>query len=55
VVGDNFANDTVRRSVDGALTTILGREAALRRTRLTWDELIKENKRLEVDLHGLKA
>ncbi len=55
VVGDNFANDTVRRSVEGALTTILGREAALRRTRLTWDELLKENKRLEVDLRGLKA
>jgi len=55
VVGGNFANDTVRRSVDGALTTILSREAALRRTRLTWDELLKENKRLEVDLHGLKA
>jgi myo-inositol 2-dehydrogenase/D-chiro-inositol 1-dehydrogenase len=55
VVGDNLTNDTVRRSVDGALTTILGREAALRRTRLTWDELLKENKRLEVDLRGLKA
>jgi len=55
VVGGNFANDTVRRSVDGALTTILGREAALRRTRLTWDELLKGNKRLEVDLRGLKA
>ena len=55
VVGENFVNDTVRRSIDGALTTILGREAALRRTRLTWDELLKENKRLEVDLRGLKA
>lgn len=55
IVGGNFTNDTVRRSVDGALTTILGREAALRRTRLTWDELLKENKRLEVDLRGLKA
>jgi predicted dehydrogenase len=51
----NFANDTVRRAVDGALTTILGREAALRRTRLTWDELLKENKRLSVDLSGLQA
>jgi hypothetical protein len=55
VVSENFANDTVRRSVDGALATILGREAALRRTRLTWDELLKENKRLEVDLRGLKT
>jgi len=55
VVAGNFANDTVRRAVDGALTTILSREAALRRARLKWDELLKENKRLEVNLRGLKA
>lgn len=55
VTTGNFANPTVRRSVDGALTTILGREAALRHTRLTMDELLKENKRLEVDLRGLKG
>lgn len=48
-------NPTVRRAVDGALTTILGREAAARQTRLTMDELLKENKRLDVDLKGLKA
>jgi predicted dehydrogenase len=50
-----FTNDTVRLAVDSCLTTILGREAAARKTRLTMDELIKENKRLEVDLAGLKA
>jgi hypothetical protein len=55
VTAGNFANDTVRRAVDSALTTILGREAALRRTRVTWDELLKENKRLTVDLSGLNA
>lgn len=55
VTRENFANETVRRSVDGALATILGREAALRRTRVTWDELLRENRRLEVDLRGLKA
>ena len=55
VTEGNVANDTVRRSVEGALTTILGREAALRRSRLTWDELLKENKRLTVDLAGLQA
>lgn len=47
-------NDTVRRSVDGALITILGREAARRRTRLTLAELLAANERLEVDLSGLK-
>lgn len=55
VVNGSFENSTVRRSVDGALTTILGREAASRHARLTMDELIKENKRLEVDLKGLKS
>lgn len=55
VVEGNFTNPTVRRSVDGALTTILGREAAARRTPLTMDALLQENKRLEVDLRGLKS
>ena len=50
-----FENETVRRAVDGVLTCILGREAAARRTRLTMDDLLKENKRLDVDLAGLKA
>ena len=48
-------NPTVRRAVDGCLTGILGREAALRHGRLTMEELLKENRRLEVDLSGLKA
>ncbi len=48
-------NPTVQRAVDGSLTAILGREAAARRVRLTMDELIKENKKLEVDLTGLKT
>ena len=50
-----FGNPVVRRAVDGALTCILGREAAARHVRLTMDELLKENQRLEVDLTGLKA
>lgn len=55
VTEGHFENDTVQRSVDGALTCILGREAAARRVRLTMDELLKENKKLEVDLTGLKT
>ena len=47
------SNDTVRRSVDGALATILGREAGQRRTRVTMAELLREDRRLEVDLKGL--
>jgi predicted dehydrogenase len=55
VVEGRFDNPTVRRAVDGCLTTILGREAAARHGRMTMDELLKENKRLEVDLSGLKS
>jgi predicted dehydrogenase len=55
IVEGRCDNSTVQRAVDGTLTAILGREAAARRTRLTMDELIKENKKLEVDLSGLKS
>ena len=55
VTEDDCSNATVRRSVDGALATILAREAAARHVRLTMDELIKENRCLDLDLCGLKA
>jgi len=44
----------VRRAVDGCLTCILGREAAARGGILTMEQLLTENRRLEVDLKGLK-
>ncbi len=50
-----FANDTCQRAVDGVLTCVLGYEAAARRTRLTMETILQENKRLEVDLRGLKT
>jgi len=39
----------------GTLATILGHEAARRRTNLTLNEVIKEYRRLEPNLTGLKA
>ena len=51
----HFANDTVPRAVDSALTCILGREAAARGTRLTMEQILAENKKLEVNLAGLKT
>jgi predicted dehydrogenase len=53
IVEQRFDNPTVQRAVDGTLTAILGREAAMRGVRLTMDELLKENRKLEVDLTGL--
>jgi predicted dehydrogenase len=55
IVEGQFDNATVQRAVDGHLTAILGREAAARGRRLTMDELINENKKIQLDLTGLKA
>ncbi len=55
VTSGNFTNDTCQRAVDGVLTCVLGYEAAARRERLTMDTILRENKRLEVDLRGLKT
>jgi len=54
VTEGEFDNATALRSVDSHLTAILGREAMARKTWLTMDELIKENKTREVNLRGLK-
>ncbi len=51
----NYKNDTLQRSVDSTLATILGREAGMRNGLLTWDDMIKQNKKLEFDMTGLKA
>jgi predicted dehydrogenase len=53
IVQGHFENPTAQRAVDGTLTAILGREAAARKRFLTMDELVKENRRLAVDLKGL--
>jgi myo-inositol 2-dehydrogenase/D-chiro-inositol 1-dehydrogenase len=55
IVNGIYDNPTVEPSVNATLATILGREAAKRNTKLTWDEVIRENKRLEVDLSGLQV
>lgn len=49
------SNPTAEPGVTATLATILGREAAVRGARLTWDEMMKENKRVEPDLSGLTA
>lgn len=51
----NYANPTVAPSVRSNLTAILGREAGYRGGELTLDALLKEGKRLEPDLKGVKS
>ena len=54
IVGGMYDNPTVQSSVNSTLTTILGRQAAQRNTMLTWDQMVKENEKIEVDFTGLK-
>jgi len=54
ITKQKFDNPTVEASVNSNLACILGREAADRRTTITWDQLIKENKKHHLDLTGLK-
>ncbi|MCX7049564.1 MAG: Gfo/Idh/MocA family oxidoreductase [Candidatus Sumerlaeota bacterium] len=46
-------NPTVLAGVNSTLTGILGREAGKINGKLTWDEMIKANKKIEPDLTGL--
>ena len=48
-------NETVPLAIDSCLATLLAREACLRKGRMTMQELLQANRRLEVDLKGLKA
>lgn len=55
IVNGIYDNPTVAPSVDSTLTAILGREAARKKAKMTWEEMIGENRKLEVDLTGLKV
>lgn len=53
--GQRYDNPTVERSVNSTLATIIGREVGKRKTRMTWEELIADKKRIEPDLTGLNV
>lgn len=53
VLAGDASNPTVEPSIDSTLASILARDAAERRGLLSWDEMLKENRRREVDLSGL--
>jgi predicted dehydrogenase len=55
VTSGDCSNPTIEPSINSTLAAILGREAARRRTKLTLDEVLKENRRLDADLSGLRA
>lgn len=54
ILAGNHENTTVEPSVNAALASILGRDAAAKKTRMTWDEMMTANRRLTPNLEGLK-
>ncbi|MEI6645296.1 MAG: Gfo/Idh/MocA family oxidoreductase [bacterium] len=55
IIEEKYDNPTAFRAVDGTLTAILGREAMARRGLVRMEDLLRENRKLELDLSGLKA
>jgi myo-inositol 2-dehydrogenase/D-chiro-inositol 1-dehydrogenase len=55
ITSGDFDNPTVAPSVRSNLITILGRTAAYERRKVTWNEIITSNKKLEANLKGLKT
>ena len=51
----DFSNPTVAASVRSTLTTILGRTAAWRHGRVSWDEMMAASEELRPDLTGLRS
>ncbi|MBI9017693.1 MAG: Gfo/Idh/MocA family oxidoreductase [Phycisphaerae bacterium] len=54
IMGKNYINNTVAESVRSNLVTILGRTAAYQKRRVTWNELLRDTKKMDVRLDGLK-
>jgi len=55
ITAGDCANPTVAPSVRSNLTSILGRTAAYEKRVVAWEEMLKEGRRIEMDLRGLKA
>lgn len=49
-----YDNPTAKSGVNSTLATILGRQAGRKNAMVTWDEMLRENERIEPDLTGLK-
>ena len=55
VTGGKFDNPTVETSVRSNLITVLGRTAAYGNRLVTWEEMLKNNEKLDANLKGAKA
>ena len=55
ITGKNYENTTVPESVRSNLVTIQGRMAAYQNRRVTWEEILRNNDRLDAKLDELKS
>ena len=55
VADGDTSNTTLAPSVSATLATLLGREAAARKARVTWAQMLEEKWAIPVDLSGLTA
>ena len=53
VTEENCANTTVPGAVDANLTCLLGAEAGRAQTEMTWEELLADERKAEIDMTGL--
>lgn len=53
ITGGIYDNPTVEPSVNSTLTCILGREAGLTGAKVTWNDMLRAAKKIEVDTNGL--
>ncbi len=54
ILGGEYGNGTVAPSIQSHLTAIMGRKAAYEKRRVVWDEIVKDEERLDPKLEGLK-
>ena len=54
IVDGVYDNPTVESSVNSTLATILGREASRRDTSITWEQIVREKRKIEPNLTGLR-
>lgn len=54
VTEGDYSNPTLEPSINSNLAVILGRDACRKGRKITWDELLADKSRLDVDLSGLR-
>ena len=52
---EDYSNDTLEKGVNSNLAVLLGREAGIRQSKVTMEQILNENRKLEFDTSGLRT